>query len=162
MKSKFTFSGVVALVCTLGIFSFGALGLAQSKVIKVGGELPLSGPTAPTGALNKQGMDLAIDIINNKYSDLTLPFAQTEGIPNLGGAKLKMVYADDRGDPNVAMAEVERLIQQEGVVAIIGGWQSSCIKTGSMVAERLKTPYISGAGSSVELTKRGLKSLILD
>jgi len=157
MKSKITFFGVVALVCTLGIFSFGALGLAQSTVIKVGGELPLSGPTAPTGALNKQGMDLAIDIINNKYSDLTLPFAQTEGIPNLGGAKLEMVYADDRGDPNVAMAEVERLIQQENVVAIIGGWQSSCIKTGSMVAERLKTPYISGAGSSVDLTKRGLK-----
>jgi len=157
MKSKMSYLTMVAFICAIGILNFGTVSYGQEKVIKVGGELPLSGPTAPTGALNKRGMDLAVDIINNKYPGLTLPFAETEGIPNLGGAKLEIVYVDDRGDPNVALAEVERLIQQEKVVAIIGGWQSSCIKTGSMVAERLKTPYISGAGSSVDLTKRGLR-----
>ena len=113
MKSKMSCLTMVALICAIGIFSFGTVSYAQEKVIKVGGELPLSGPTAPTGALNKEGMDLAVDIINNKYPGLTLPFAETEGIPNLGGAKLEIVYADDRGDPNVALAEVERLIQQE-------------------------------------------------
>jgi len=157
MKSKTTCSMVVALICALGVLSSWTVGWAQPKIIKLGAHLPLSGGTAPTGALNKQGSDLAIDIINNKYPGLTLPFAETEGIPKLDGAKIKVVYADDRGDPNVALAEVERLIQQEEVVAILGGWQSSCIKTGSMVAERLKTPYISGAGSSVDLTTRGLK-----
>jgi len=157
MKSWGKLLMVVSMICVMGAVSFGWASLAQGKVIRVGGELPLSGPTAPTGALNKQGMDLAVDIINNKYPGLTLPFAETEGIPNLGGAKLEIVYADDRGDPNVALAEVERLIQGEKVVAILGGWQSSCIKTGSMVAEKLKTPYISGAGSSVDLTRRGLR-----
>ena len=157
MKSRGKVVMVVAFICVMGVLSFGAFSLAQAKVIRVGGELPLSGPTAPTGALNKQGMDLAVDIINNKYPGLTLPFAETEGIPKLGGAKIEIVYADDRGDPNVALAEVERLIQEQKVVAILGGWQSSCIKTGSMVAEKLKTPYISGAGSSVDLTRRGLR-----
>jgi branched-chain amino acid transport system substrate-binding protein len=157
MNSKFKLCAVVAAICVLGILSIGTLGWAETGVIRIGAHLPLSGPTAPTGALNKQGSDLAIDIINNKYTGLTLPLAGTEGIPNLDGAKIEVIYADDRGDPNVALAEVERLIQQEKVVAILGGWQSSCIKTGSMVAERLKTPYISGAGSSVDLTKRGLK-----
>ncbi len=156
MISKKRFPRVFGLICIVGVLGFAAVSWAQAETIKVGGELPLSGPTAPTGALNKEGMDLAVEIINNKYPGLTLPFAETEGLPALGGAKLEMIYADDRGDPNVAMSEVERLIGQEKVVAILGGWQSSCIKTGSMVAERLKTPYISGAGSSVDLTKRGL------
>ncbi len=152
----------ISVVCALfgfllSTFGLSSMCLAQEKVIKIGAHLPLSGPTAPTGALNKQGIDLAVDIINNKYPGLGLPFAETEGIPNLGGAKIEVVYADDRGDPNVALAEVERLIQEEHVVAVLGGWQSSCIKTGSMVAERLKTPYISGAGSAVDLTQREFK-----
>jgi len=156
MVSKKRLSLVIGLIGFVAVLGLAGTSWAQAT-IKVGGELPLSGPTAPTGALNKEGMDLAVEIINNKFPGLTLPFAETEGLPGLGGAKLEMIYADDRGDPNVAMAEVERLIQQEKAVAILGGWQSSCIKTGSMVAERLKTPYISGAGSSVDLTKRGLR-----
>lgn len=148
---------ITLVISFIFVVTTSSLCLAQAKIIKIGAHLPLSGPTAPTGALNKKGYDLAVEIINNIYSDLTLPLAKTEGIPNLDGAKIEIVYADDRGDPNVALAEVERLIQAEKVVAILGGWQSSCIKTGSMVAERLKTPYISGAGSSVDLTKRGMK-----
>lgn len=62
-----------------------------------------------------------------------------------------------QGDPNVARAEVDRLIENAGVVAILGGWTSAEIKTGSAAAERLKTPYVSGAGSSTDLTRRGLK-----
>lgn len=147
----------MGFICIIGIFSFGSWCWSQEKVIKIGAHLPLSGGTAPTGALNKEGIDLAVEIINNKYPELTLPLAQTEGLPRLGGAKIKIVYADDHGDPNVAMAEVERLIQEEKVVAIIGGWESSCIKTGSMVAEKFRTPYVSGAGRLVDLTRRGLR-----
>jgi len=151
------FITVFLVFCFLGGFGLGTFCWAQEKVIKIGVHVPLSGGTAPTGALNKEGMDLAVDIINNKYPDLTLPLAPTEGLPRLGGAKIKLIYADDRGDPNVAMSEVERLIQEEKVVAIVGGWESSCIKTGSLVSEKFKTPHISGAGSSVDLTTRGLK-----
>lgn len=147
----------IVLVCLWATIAGGSKCFAEQKVIKIGAHLPLSGPTAFTGALNKQGIDLAVDIINHKYPGLTLPLAATAGIPSLGGAKIEVIYADDKGDPNVALAQVERLIQEEHVVAILGGWQSSCIKTGSMVAERLKTPYVSGAGSSVDLTQRGFK-----
>jgi len=156
-KAKSKILLILGLIFLLGLCGFLTQGWSQEKMIKIGAHLPLSGGTAPTGAFNKEGIDLAVEIINNRYPELTLPLAQTEGLPNLGGAKIKMVYADDRGDPNVALAEVERLIQEEKVLAVIGGWESSCIKTGSLVSEKFKTPHISGAGSSVDLTTRGLK-----
>ena len=66
MTLKRKISMIVSFICILGVTCFGSLSWAQEKVIKVGGELPLSGPTAPTGALNKQGMDLAVDIITQQ------------------------------------------------------------------------------------------------
>ena len=81
-------------------------------------------------------MHLAVDIINGKY-DLDLPLAKEEGLPNLGGAKLELVFADTKGEPKNGLAEVERLITQEKGVAIIGAYQSSVTKTASQATERL-------------------------
>ncbi len=118
----------------------------------------LGGPgLAQTGRLNRSGTELAIEIINGKYPDIALPFAATEGIPRLGNAKLQVVWRDTQGNPNVARAEVERLIENDRVVLAMEGWTSAEIKTASQAAERLKTPYISGAGSSTDLTQRGLR-----
>jgi branched-chain amino acid transport system substrate-binding protein len=125
--------------------------------IKVGAVLPLTGSLAQTGRYNRAGIEFAVDIINNKYPDLNLPLAKTEGIPNLNNAKIEIVWGDSQGDPNIARSEVERLIENVGVVAVLGGWTSAEIKTGSQAAERLKTPYVSGAGSSTDLTTRGLR-----
>ena len=42
---------------------------------------------------------LAADIINNKTNGIDLPFASTEGLPRLGGAKIEIIAADHQGSP---------------------------------------------------------------
>jgi branched-chain amino acid transport system substrate-binding protein len=129
---------------------------AQQKTIKIGALYPLTGNLAATGMDCKRGVDLAVEIINGKY-DLNLPFAKEEGIPGLGGAKIEVVYADTKGDPKNGLAEAERLITQEKVVALIGAYQSAVTKTGSQAAERLKTPFVCSDSSSPTLTQAGFK-----
>ena len=128
----------------------------SAKVIRVGALYPLSGNIASTGLDCRRGAELAVDIINGKY-DLDLPLAKEEGLPNLGGAKLVLVFADTKGEPKNGLAEVERLVTQEKVVAIIGAYQSSVTKTASQATERLKIPYVCSDASSPTLTQRGFK-----
>ena len=108
MASKHFVRIVLSLLLVL-VFSFPVC--AQQKVIKIGAVYPLTGNIASTGLDCRRGVDLAVDIINGKY-DLDLPLAKTEGIPNLGGAKLEIVYADTKGDPKNGMSEAERLVSQ--------------------------------------------------
>jgi len=129
---------------------------AAPKTIKIGAIYPLTGGIAVTGADCKSGVEMAIDIINNKY-DIDFPFARTEGIPNLGGAKLEIVFADSRGDATQGMAEAERLITQDKIVAMVGGYQSAVVKTISVATERLRIPYVLSDATSPTLTERGFK-----
>jgi branched-chain amino acid transport system substrate-binding protein len=151
-------SKVVAILAAVAVAVVLAAGpaAAQQKVIKIGALYPLTGNLASTGMDCKRGVDLAVEIINGKY-DLNLPFAKVEGIPNLGGAKIEVIYADTKGDPKNGLAEAERLITQEKVVALIGAYQSAVTKTGSQAAERLKTPFVCSDSSSPTLTQSGFK-----
>ena len=124
MRAKHWF-GICLSVFLLVCFSSSIQ--AQQKVIKIGAVYPLTGNIASTGLDNRRGVDLAVDIINGKYS-LDLPLSLEEGLPNLGGAKIQIVYADTKGDPKNGMSEAERLITQEKVVAMIGAYQSSVTK----------------------------------
>jgi len=152
MRRVLMVSAVFALALALGAGPTPA----QEKVIKIGAVYPLTGNLAATGMDCKRGVDLAVQIINGKY-DLNMPFAKTEGIPNLGGAKLQIIYADTKGDPKNGLAEAERLITQEKVVAVIGAYQSAVTKTASQAAERLKIPYVCSDSSSPTLTERDFK-----
>jgi branched-chain amino acid transport system substrate-binding protein len=134
-----------------------AASLAQNpKTIRIGAVYPLSGNIASTGLDCRRGAELAVDIINGKY-DLELPLARSEGLPDLGGAKIELVFADTKGEPKNGLAEVERLVTQEKVVAIIGAYQSSVTKTASQATERLHIPYVCSDSSSPTLTERGFK-----
>jgi len=148
------------LALTLAVLCLALAGtgptLAQQKVIKIGALYPLTGNLAATGMDCKRGVDLAVEIINGRH-DLNLPLAKLEGIPNLGGAKIEVIYADTKGDPKNGLAEAERLITEEKVVALIGAYQSAVTKTASQAAERLKIPYVCSDSSSPTLTERGFK-----
>jgi len=153
METKKVFAICFSLLLLL---LFATVSLAQEKVIKIGAVYPLTGNIASTGLDCKRGAELAADIINGKY-DLNLPLAKVEGLPNLGGAKIELIFADTKGDPKNGMSETERLINQEKVVAIIGAYQSAVTKTASQETERLKVPYVCSDSSSPTLTERGFQ-----
>jgi len=155
MKGKSIIVCVLALVLALALVA--APQAAPAKEIKIGVILPLSGPLAPTGKALREGVELAADVINNKYPDLKISIAQWEGIPNLGGAKIKLIFADHRGDPGWGADQAKRLIRDEKVVGLTGCYNSSVTKTASVEAERAGIPFVNGESTSPALTKRGFK-----
>ncbi|MED5621303.1 ABC transporter substrate-binding protein [Ideonella sp. BN130291] len=145
------------LVATAFAAAFGASAQAQQE-IKIGVIYPLTGSLAAAGAEMRSALELAADIINNGAKGVgDLPFAAGGGLPNLKGAKIKLVFADHQGNPQIGSTEAERLISQEKVVALVGAYNSNVTATASQVAERNKVPFLNPESSSQSLTLRGFK-----
>src|ERR1700741_2717560 len=129
---------------------------AQSPEVVIGVIYPLSGSSAQIGVDAQKSFATANEIINKDF-DFDLPLARGEGLPGLGGAKVRLVFADHQADPQKGRAEAERLITQEKVCAIIGTYQSAVAVTASQICERYQVPFISADNSSPSLHRRGLK-----
>lgn len=132
---------------------------AEEKVdvVKIGAIFPLTGSAASTGVKLKYAVETAEEIINGEHPELDMPLAREAGLPNLGNAKVKFIFADHQANPEVAKSEAERLIQNEKVVGLIGCYHSSATKPASQVAERFRIPFVAGSSSSAALTERGLE-----
>jgi len=149
--------GLVLLSLVMMLSLLVSPAAAQPKEVVIGVIYPLSGPAALTGLENKAVDEIARDIANGEI-DIPLPFYQRlKGMPGLKGAKVRMIFADHQGKPEVGQAEAERLITQEKVHALEGSWHSSVTATVSQVAERHGIPHVNGQSSSPGLTKRGFK-----
>jgi branched-chain amino acid transport system substrate-binding protein len=150
-----TFRLAAAIVLASGVFTTA---FAQSKTVKVGAVYPLSGNAASAGNSSKAAMELALEIINNKHPELKdLPLAETAGLPNLGGAKLEIVFADNQGTPAAGQNQTLRLITEEKVVALLGAYQSGITVTASAMAEKQGIPFITPESVAANLTERGFK-----
>jgi branched-chain amino acid transport system substrate-binding protein len=152
------FAKALKRVVQVGVaLSFSVSAYAQQE-IKIGVIYPLTGAAASTGAELKNALELAADIINNGAKGIpNLPFSAGGGLPNLKGAKIKLVFADHQGNPQVGATEAERLITQEHVVALVGSYFSNVTATASQVAERYKVPFLNPESSSATLTQRNFK-----
>nr|QNO56906.1 hypothetical protein AAPMNBCG_00006 [Methanosarcinales archaeon ANME-1 ERB7] len=111
-------------------------------------------PWATTGTDVKNGILLAVDIINNEYK-IDLPLARTKGIDSLDGAKIEVVFGDSQGSPSTGKSEAERIIEKEKVVALIGCYQSSVTAEASQIAEDKGIPFLAPESSAPILTQRG-------
>lgn len=137
--------GLMALT-VMAIFLFSGTALAAEKSIKVGLLLPLTGQAAPVAEYVKMGTELAMAEIND-----------AGGIKSLGGAKLELILADHQMKPEVGIAQAERLIKDQKVVAILGGYMSSVIYTSTQVAEKYMIPYVVQGGTANNICERGFK-----
>jgi branched-chain amino acid transport system substrate-binding protein len=144
----------------LGATAAAALGPIASRAdtpeVAIGVIYPLSGSSAQIGVDAQKAFETAAEIINKDY-DFKLPLAKGEGLPELGGAKVKLVFADHQADPQKGRAETERLITQEKVCAVVGTYQSAVAVTVSQTCERYQIPFLSADNSSPSLHRRGLK-----
>jgi len=138
-------------ISTAGIRSALAIALASLPLypqtaaaaddVKIGILLPLSGAIAPIGQNNRRGHLLAVEDIN-----------AAGGIKSLGGAKLVIVDGDTQGNPRVGIQETEKLAQQ-GVVAILGAYQSNVTFPSTQTAEKLGVPYIDPVAIADSITE---------
>jgi len=138
------------------VLGFAGSARAQANEVVIGFMYPMTGPSAQIGIDALNMIKVAIDIINNDVN-VNLPLGKGAGLPNLGGAKVRIVTVDHQGKPDVGLAEAERLITQEKVHALFGAYFSSVTNTASQVAERMGIPFLNADSSSPALTERGFK-----
>ncbi|GAI30713.1 unnamed protein product, partial [marine sediment metagenome] len=116
---------VMGVMVAALVLSVGELGTAvaqqQPEEVRIGVMWPLTGPMPYIGALLKSVTDLCEELVNNSY-DIDSPgdIIRSEGLPNLGGAKIKIIYADNEAKPDVGRTAAERLITVEKVHALLG------------------------------------------
>ena len=125
--------------------------------VVIGAIYPMTGNAATIGADAKAAIETMLDVVNGTHEKIPMLMGAGGGLDRLGGAKLRVVFADHQNDPQKARAEAERLITQEHVVAIIGSYTSATAATISQVTERYEVPYLAMDNSSPTLSKRGLK-----
>jgi len=156
MRDKKSF--LIFSILVLVVFAFNPDLFAADKEIKIGVLYPLSGAQATIGRDLQRAAELTAEIlVNNKTPEIDIPMAKWGGIPSLGGAKIKLIFADTRGEPDRGADLAKRLILDDKVVGLMGAYQSAVTKTVSAVAERYGIPMINDSSTSPDLTKRGLK-----
>ena len=147
---------VIALALAL-LLAVPALAAAQPKDIAIGVVYPMSGPSAQAGIDNRPVFEIAAEIANGA-TDLPFPFYQRlKGMPGLKGARVRLIFSDHQGKPEIGQAEAERLITQEKVAALVCCWHSNVTATASQVAERHGVPFLNAESSSPGLTARGFQ-----
>jgi branched-chain amino acid transport system substrate-binding protein len=106
--------------------------------IRIGALTSLTGPFTPWGLQVRDGMQLAVDEIN-------------EG-GGVDGRLLELEVVDDQSNPDEGVAGIERLID-DGVVAVGGTISSDVGLATARVAEELEMPlFLVKAGSEAILT----------
>ena len=101
---------------------------------------------------------MTADLVNNKNSEVDMLMAKVGRNSELwADAKIKLIFADHRGEPDRGADLAKRLIQDDKVAGLMGAYNSSVTKTVSAVAERYGIPMINDSSTSPDLTKRGFK-----
>ena len=147
------------LVGGAGALALAGAGLRPARAadeVVVGVLYAMSGASAQVGVDARHAIETALDIVNADHA-LDLPLAKGTGLPGLGGAKVRLVFADHQADPQKGRAEAERLITQDKVAALVGCYQSAVSNTVSATAERYGVPFVCADSSSPSLHRRNLK-----
>jgi len=115
-------------------------GTAGGAPIAVGYYGDMTGNTATFGTSTKEGIDLALDEINQS--------------PPLG-RPLEIHTEDDQGKPDQAASVVTKLVTQDQVVAVLGEVASSNSLAAAPICQKEKIPMISTASTNEQVTQVG-------
>ncbi|AMV46961.1 ABC transporter substrate-binding protein [Paraburkholderia caribensis] len=121
----------------------GAAVLAAPAIVRAQGEQPLKlgllmakqGVWTEQGEVIANGVKMALDDANNQAR----------------GRRVDLVWYDEP-NPQSAQQNMQKLIEQDKVIAVIGGTNSGTSLAMSSVANRTKTPYIAPNAAARELT----------
>jgi branched-chain amino acid transport system substrate-binding protein/urea transport system substrate-binding protein len=100
----------------------------SAEPIKIGAVLPFSGGVELYGKQAKLGIDLVSKEINASGGIL--------------GRPLQVIYEDDKTDPAAALDATHKLIERDGVLAVVGPITSRNLDAIVPAAEAMKTPLL--------------------
>jgi branched-chain amino acid transport system substrate-binding protein len=126
-------SGAVAVAASLPAFYIGSA--AAQETLKVGMVLAKQGPFALQGGDLTAGMQLA--------------FSEAAG--KILGRPAELVWADEP-NPQGAVQNITKLIEEQKVVAVVGGTSSATALAMGAVANRARIPFITPNAAAREIT----------
>jgi len=112
---------------------------ADSATIKIGTFGPFTGPAAGLGLEAKKGIEFAV--------------AQSNAAGGINGKKVELVAYDDRGNRAEAVSVVRKMIENDGVVAIVGGSLSLTSIAAAPVINEAKIPMVAAYSNAVGVVK---------
>lgn len=107
----------------------------EMEVIKIGIFEPMTGANAAGGAMEVEGIQLANQLF-----------------PEVLGKKIELVLVDNKSDKVEAANAATRLIDKEGVVAIIGSWGSSLSMAAGPIAQDAQVPVVAASATNPLVT----------
>jgi branched-chain amino acid transport system substrate-binding protein len=120
---------------------------SEAASFRIGVAVPLTGTFGNDGKLVKDAYTFWAETINAKG-----------GIVSKGQKyPVELIFYDDQSDPQMSAKLVEKLVKEDKVDLILGGFGSSQVMAASAVSERLKFPMVCGSASSNALFERGFK-----
>ena len=138
MSKKYNLIGYLALATVLLAGLVSGCGTKGDKDIKIGMVYELTGNTASYGTSAANGAKLAFKEINASGGVL--------------GKQIKIVTADNKGEPSESANAMSKVISQDKVVAVTGFTVSSCGIAASAVAEANKIPFVAAATVNPKVT----------
>src|SRR6476660_9049048 len=129
MKALRRVTGATAI----GLLGFLGAGHQASAQIKIGSVLSVSGPASFLGDPEKKTLEIYIDEINAKGG--------------VNGQKLQLIVYDDAGNADNARTFATRLVEEDKIVAMVGGTTTGSTLAMIPVFEDAKIPFISLAGA---------------
>lgn len=143
------FVALSALVLAVTVACGNSAGSSSGSAINIGLLVPLTGPYAETGEMQKLGAQLAVDEIN-----------KAGGVKSMGGAQLKLVVRDAGTQVSDSVSAMTSLLSSGDVTAGIGTGITSNTIAATQVSEQRKTPWLDVTFGD-QLTSRGFKYLFI-
>jgi branched-chain amino acid transport system substrate-binding protein len=128
------FAALATIIMSIGL-------CAAADPIKIGVVLPLTGEQAKFGEIERNSFLMALEEAN-----------QAGGVK---GRQIELLIEDDTGKPDVGRSAVEKLISQDKVIMISGGYSSSVTFAMCAVAQQRKVPFLVTTGSADKITEQG-------
>ncbi|WP_239333178.1 branched-chain amino acid ABC transporter substrate-binding protein [Frankia sp. CiP3] len=132
-------AGLLAIALTVGACGGGSSGSGRPEYI-IGFQGPLSGDSSQLGINAINGLRTAVDRANTSGG---LPFT------------LRLVQSDDQGTPEQGPTAAQKLIDNSGVIAVIGPIFSGATKASEPLYSQAKLLSVSPSATNPQLTSLG-------
>jgi branched-chain amino acid transport system substrate-binding protein len=117
----------------VGLLALVGAAHQASAQIKIGAVLSVTGPASFLGDPEKRTLEIYVDEINAKGG--------------VNGQKLQLVVYDDGGNADNARTFATRLVEEDRIIAMVGGSTTGSTMAMIPVFEDAKIPFISLAGA---------------
>ncbi|MBW1900628.1 MAG: ABC transporter substrate-binding protein [Deltaproteobacteria bacterium] len=134
VSGAFIFSALIFFGTTMGTSAF-------AEGIKVGVILPLTGKLARFGEIERKSFLMAAEKVN-----------EAGGI---NGENIELIMEDTHGKTGIGRSAIEKLIFQDEVCVVGGGFSSNVTWAAAGVAQKNKIPFLVNTASADKITEKG-------